>query len=48
MSMQLSEHGNLKSGFCEIGPMLASFSEQLDRTDETALGRRKETEISQI
>jgi hypothetical protein len=47
--MQLSERGNVKSsGRSEIDPMLASFSEQVDRTDETALGRRKETEISQI
>ena len=47
VSMQLSERGNLKSsGFCEIGPMLASFSEQVDRTNETVLRRRKETEKS--
>ncbi len=47
VSMQLGERGNVKSsGFCEIGPMLASFSEQVDRTDETVLRRRKQTKKS--
>ena len=47
VSMQLSERGNVKSsGVSEIDPMLASFSKQVDRTDETALRRRKKTEKS--
>ena len=50
VSMQLSERGNVKSsGVSEIGSMLASFSEQVDRTGrDGAAAPQTNGEISQI